>query len=116
MRGIYLSNYICWNSKAQHELVIEEFNYETVLQTRTFDTYNDVDCFNYSDVHDYIKYIKQEYGKVTDHVCRQIRLKRMTREEGRRLIHYFFDSPTQNLALFCDLGIKESGFNFLIDL
>jgi N-acetyl sugar amidotransferase len=60
VRGIYLNNYMHWDSKLQHEEMIKNYGYETALQTRTFDTYNDVDCFNYSDVHDYIKYMK--YG------------------------------------------------------
>ena len=33
-------------------------------------------------VHDYVKYLKYGYGKATDHACRDIRLKRITREEG----------------------------------
>lgn len=82
VRGIYLNNYIRWDSKKQHELMIKLYNYETAPQLRTFDTYNDVDCFHYSDLHDYIKLLKWGYGKVTDHACREIRLKRMTREEG----------------------------------
>ncbi|MEK7124315.1 MAG: N-acetyl sugar amidotransferase, partial [Patescibacteria group bacterium] len=48
VRGIYLNNYIRWDSKAQHEDMIKKYKYETTHQHRTFDTYNDVDCFNYS--------------------------------------------------------------------
>ena len=58
VRGIYLNNYIRWDSRSQHELMIQNHGYETALQTRTFDTYNDIDCWNYSDVHDYIKWLK----------------------------------------------------------
>ena len=31
---------------------------------------------------DYIKFLKYGYGKATDHACRDIRLNRITREEG----------------------------------
>ena len=65
--------------------MISKYGYETAAQTRTFDTYNDVDCWNYSDVHDYIKFIKHGYGKVLDHACREIRLRRMTRKQGIEL-------------------------------
>ena len=117
VRGIYLNNYIRWDSKSQHEKMISNFGYETGPQTRTFDTYNDVDSFNYSDVHDYIKFLKYGYGKVTDHVCREIRLKRMTRLDGKNLIKEYSSNGPVNLSLFCEwLGIKESGFHFLIDL
>ncbi|MFM2394987.1 MAG: hypothetical protein RLZZ546_2970, partial [Bacteroidota bacterium] len=37
VRGIYLNNYIRWDSKAQHEAMIKLYNYETNYQTRTFD-------------------------------------------------------------------------------
>jgi N-acetyl sugar amidotransferase len=117
VRGIYLNNYIRWDSKAQHEKMIELYGYETFPQTRTFDTYNDVDCFNYSDVHDYIKYIKHGYGKVTDHVCREIRLRRMTREQGMELVKKYTPIKPRNLKLFLDwIGMTENSFHFIIDM
>lgn len=100
VRGIYLSNYIRWDSKAQHELMIEKYNYETMAQQRTFDTYNDVDCFHYSGIHDYIKFLKWGYGKVTDHACREIRLKRLFREEGIELIRKYQNEEPEDLPLF----------------
>ncbi|AKQ44795.1 LPS biosynthesis protein [Rufibacter radiotolerans] len=117
IRGIYLNNYIRWDSKSQHEQMIAQYGYESNYQTRTFDTYNDIDCFNYSDVHDYIKFLKHGYGKVTDHASREIRLKRLTREEGAELVKQYVYKEPQNLGLFLDwIGMKESGFNFIIDL
>ena len=116
VRGIYLNNYIRWDSKSQHEQMIKEFDYETHTQTRTFDTYNDVDCWNYSDIHDYIKYLKHGYGKVVDHACREIRLKRMTREQAVVLTHKYLEQKPKNLNLFLDwLGMTENGFNYIID-
>ncbi|RYZ23476.1 MAG: N-acetyl sugar amidotransferase [Chitinophagaceae bacterium] len=116
VRGIYLNNYVRWDSKAQHEEMIRLYGYETAPQTRTFDTYNDVDCFNYSDVHDYIKYIKHGYGKVTDHIAREIRLRRMTREQGAELIEKYTTREPKNLKLFLDwLGVSENSFNYLIN-
>jgi N-acetyl sugar amidotransferase len=82
VRGIYLNNYLRWDSKYQHEAMIQKYGYETMQQQRTFDTYNDVDSFHYSGIHDEIKTIKHGYGKVSDHASREIRLKRMTRNEN----------------------------------
>lgn len=76
------------------------YGYESAEQTRTFDTYNDVDCFNYSDVHDYIKFLKHGYGKITDHVCREIRLRRLIREEGIVLIKKYAKESPKQLKLF----------------
>jgi N-acetyl sugar amidotransferase len=116
VRGIYLNNYIRWDSKKQHEDMIRLYGYETAVQTRTFDNYNDVDCFNYSDVHDYIKFTKWGYGKVNDHVAREIRLKRLTPEEGIELINRYLYRKPKYLGIFLDwLGMTERGFNFVID-
>jgi N-acetyl sugar amidotransferase len=116
VRGIYLNNYIRWDSRAQHEQMIKEYGYETALQTRTFDTYNDVDCWNYSDVHDYIKWLKHGYGKVLDHACREIRLRRMTREQGIDLVKEYQPRGPQNLQMFLDwLGITENAFHYIVD-
>jgi N-acetyl sugar amidotransferase len=116
VRGIYLNNYIRWDSRSQHEQMIRDFGYESSVQTRTFDTYNDVDCWNYSDVHDYIKFVKHGYGKVIDHACREIRLRRMTREQGIELVRNYIHRPPCNLKLFLHwLGITENAFNYIID-
>lgn len=116
VRGIYLNNYIRWDTKAQHEEMIRLYDYKTIPQTRTFDTYNDVDCFNYSDVHDYIKFLKVGYGKATDHASREIRLRRMTREQGIESVKKYTSNAPKNLDLFLNwMGLNENGFHYIID-
>lgn len=116
VRGIYLNNYIFWDSRSQHEKMIMDFGYESAKQTRTFDTYNDVDCWNYSDIHDYIKWLKHGYGKAIDHACREIRLNHMTRFEGIRLVKNYLSRRPKNLELFIQwLGITEDAFHYVID-
>ena len=110
VRGIYLSNYIRWDTKAQHEAMLERHGYETAAQQRTFDTYSDIDCIHYSGAHDQIKYAKWGYGKATDHACREIRLRRMTRAEGLELAHRYaavrpHDLP--RLLEFMDMSAAE---------
>jgi N-acetyl sugar amidotransferase len=100
VKGIYLNNYVRWDSKKQHEKMIEKYNYETMVQQKTFDTYNDVDSFHYSGIHDEIKMMKHGYGKVSDHVAREIRLKRMTYEEGYELIKKYNNIQVKDLELF----------------
>lgn len=116
VRGIYLNNYVRWDSKAQHELMIKQYGYETMFQQRTFDTYNDVDCFHYSGIHDYIKFLKWGYGKVTDHASREIRLKRMTREEGIEMVRKYQDVKPKDLPLFLKwLAMSEGEFWEYVD-
>lgn len=102
VRGIYLNNYLRWDTKAQHEKMIDIYNYETEPLQRTFDAYNDVDCFHYTGLHDYIKYLKWGYGKVTDHASREIRLKRMTREEGIDMVDKYKAVLPADIDLFSE--------------
>lgn len=116
VRGIYLNNYLRWDSRKQHEMMIRKYGYETASQARNFDTYNDVDCWNYSDVHDYIKVIKYGYGKVVDHACREIRLRSMSRAMGIKLVKKHMVAKPRNVKLYLDwLGITENALHYIID-
>ena len=111
VRGIYLSNYIRWDSKAQHELMIDEYGYETSQMQRTFNNYEDVHCFHSAGIHDYIKYLKYGYSKVTDHASREIRLKRMTRKTGIKMVEKYTYQKPDDLGLFLEwLDIGEEEF------
>jgi len=100
IRGIYLSNYIRWDSKKQHEEMIKLYGYESCPQQRTFNTYEDVHCFHSAGIHDYFKFIKLGYSKVTDHASREIRLKRMTREEGVEMVKKYSMIVPTDINLF----------------
>lgn len=102
VRGIYLSNYIRWDAKTQHEKMIDLYGYESAPQQRTFNTYEDVHCFHSAGLHDYLKYLKLGYSKVTDHASREIRLKRMTREEGIALVQRYTEIEPADLPQFLD--------------
>ena len=82
------------------------------LQPGTFDTYNDVDYWNYSDVHDYIKVIKYGYGKVVDYACREMRLRSMSRAMGIKLVKKHMVEKPRNIKLYLDwLGITENALH-----
>lgn len=102
VRGIYLNNYLRWDSKAQHEEMIRLYGYETDRQPATFDTYNDVDSFHYSGIHDYLKRLKWGYGKVTDHASREIRLRRLVREDAIKLVSQYESVVPHDLDVFLD--------------
>jgi hypothetical protein len=101
VRGIYLGNYIPWDSKRQHEEMIKLYGYETMPQQRSFDSYNDVDCVHYLGLHDTIKYLKHGYGKATDHACREIRWGRLTRDEGMALVRYYESIESSDVDHMC---------------
>ncbi|MDB9916151.1 N-acetyl sugar amidotransferase [Pseudomonadales bacterium] len=116
VRGLYLGNYIFWDSKNQTEKMIKKYSYETLNQERTYNTYESIACWNNASVHDYIKFLKYGYGKVTDHACRDIRLKRITREEGAKLVEQYQSVVPENLQLFLYwIGLSEEEFLTTVD-
>tara|TARA_A100001015_G_C14990838_1_gene713859 strand:- start:346 stop:1671 length:1326 start_codon:yes stop_codon:yes gene_type:complete len=102
VRGVYLSNYIRWDSKTQHEKMIDLYGYESAIQQRTFNTYEDVHCHHSAGLHDYIKFLKLGYSKVTDHASREIRLKRMTRSQGIQMVKRYSHIEPEDKQLFLD--------------
>ena len=109
VRGIYLGNYVRWDSKAQVELAIKNWGFETALQERTYNTYESIHCINNASVHDYLKYLKLGYAKVNDHVARDIRFGRMTKETGIALINKYLPIKPKALSTFLDwLNLSEA--------
>jgi len=103
VRGIYLGNFVRWDAQQQSEEMIEKYGYETMEQPRTFNTYESIYCWNNAGTHDYVKFLKFGYGKATDHASRDIRLKRLSREDGIRLAQKFdAEVPDVSLRLFLD--------------
>ena len=116
VRGIYLGNYVRWDPKAQHEEMITNFGYCTSKFLRTFDTYDYVDCFNYMDLHDQLKLYKHGFSKVTDHACREIRHKRLSRKDGLMLIKKYEQIRPNYSKLFLEwLGVNERSLEFIIN-
>lgn len=116
VRGIYLGNFIRWDTKTQHETMMHSYAYEAVGQTRTFDTYNDVDCWLHSDLHDYIKWVKWGFGRATDHAVRELRFGRLSRDEAVRLAAQYEGRKAAHLELFLEwLGMTRNGFEFILE-
>ena len=117
VRGIYLGNYVRWDPRAQHEQMIAEKGYEGAFFDRTFDTYDHVDCFNYLDLHDHLKFIKHGYSKVTDHATREIRHNRLSRDAGLALVRKYEGAPLRHLEKFCEwLQLDLRGLEFITDM
>ncbi len=116
VRGVYLGNYVRWDPKAQHEEMVKQYGYMGANFGRTFDTYDHVDCYNFMDVHDHIKYLKNGYSKVTDHACREIRHGRLTREQAKSLVQRHEDQPLQHVDKFCEwLGVEQRSLEFILN-
>lgn len=116
VRGLYLNNFFFWDSKKQVEYAIKKFGYETLPQERTFNTYETIHCQNNANVHDYIKYLKFGYGKATDHATRDLRLKRLTRQQAADLVQRYDSVKPSNLGTFLEwLGMSETELMSLVN-
>lgn len=117
VRGIYLNNYVRWDTKAQHEAMHEKYDIYAAGQLRTFDNYNDGDCQIYNSLHDVIKQRKFNYSKINDHVAREIRLKRLSLEQGLDLIERFQSQDNVDpTPLAKAMDITSGEFWKLVDL
>jgi len=111
IRGIYLGNYIFWDSKLQTEKMIKKYGYETFKEQRTYNTYESIYCIHNDGMHDFNKFLKHGFCKVTDHVNRDIRYKRLNREEGKYLISSYSNIEPKNIDfLLDDLSISKKFF------
>ncbi|MBT4397894.1 MAG: N-acetyl sugar amidotransferase, partial [Bacteroidetes bacterium] len=116
VRGIYLNNFFRWDSQKQHEDMIRLYGYESGEQERTFNPYENVHCLYSDGVHDYLKFLKFGFGRATDHACRDIRLKRMTREKAIELIQKYDYKKPEDLKIFLDwIGMSETEFYGCVD-
>ena len=117
IRGIYLGNYIRWDPLSQHLEMIKKYGYIGTNFNRTFDCYDYVDCFNYMNIHDFLKICKHGYSKVTDHACREIRHNRISREQGLNLVKMYENNLPNYLDMFSNwLGLRDlKSFNYLVN-
>ena len=114
LKGIYLNNYIFWDSRKQNELMIKKYNLFSNKIQRTFETYENVDSNHYTGIHDYLKLLKHGYSIITDNVNREIRLKRLNKETGNYLINKYENKPIKDLELFKNwLNVDTKTINYV---
>lgn len=112
VRGIYLSNFISWNGRAQTDFVIKELGFETaVSRERTFNLYDKLEDVHANGLHDYLKYLKFGYGRATDDAATEIRHGRMTREQGIEMVMKHDPVRPSDLDIFLrETGMSEEEF------
>ena len=105
-----------WDPLAQHQQMVNLYNYQSAEQNRTFDVFDHVDDWHYADTHDWIKFEKHGYGKATDHACREIRHGRISRQIGKQLSDHYGQQKPKNMELLLEwLGLNEQSLNYLLN-
>jgi hypothetical protein len=111
-KTVFLSSYYRWDSE-EHFRIARGEGFKGLESARegTFKTYVGIDE-HINRIHQYLKLLKFGYGRATDHVCEEIRLGRIDREEGRRLIleHELLPpsgEAMESVAAFLQLTLHE---------
>lgn len=114
LRGIYLSNFMPWDTRRYSEEMIQRFGALGAMNPRTFDTYDRIDDMTYMAVHDVLKFYLHGYSRVTDNLCREIRFGRISREDAVAVEQYYqSEYPSQGIKVFLDwLGMECSAFEW----
>jgi len=107
--GIFLGHYFFWDARKQLE-VVKKYGFavkEDGPIEGTYTNYENIDEKLVS-LHDYLKFVKYGFGRASDHACIDIRNKRITREEGVKLVkQYDGKYPHYGIGEF----VKYSGMN-----
>lgn len=116
IKGLYLGNFLNWNAKRQTELMIEKYGFTTACESRTYNTYENVECYHCGGAHDYLRWLKFGYGRATDHASLDIRQRRMTREEGIEMVEKYDGQRPKDLDnILKYLEITEEEFVSSVD-
>jgi hypothetical protein len=122
VRGIYLANYLPWDTRQYSEDMVSKFGAQAAECPGTFDTYDHVDNLVYMSVHDAIKRRKLGYGRVRDHLCREIRFGRISRADAVAIEVAYAEAFANTgghsklkQQFFDWLGMNAQAFEWLMD-
>jgi N-acetyl sugar amidotransferase len=85
-KTVFMSAFYSWDSES-HLRIAQHHGFRALDGSRegTFRNYVGIDE-HINRIHQYLKLLKFGYGRTTDHVCEDIRLARLSRSDGRKLI------------------------------
>lgn len=91
IRGVFISNYFGWNQTEHRKLMQQLYAFEIAPGPfdRTYQLDSNLNNMHDNGIHDWMKYIKFGYGRVTDHCSRDIRNGHMTRKWAMSLIRMY---------------------------
>mgnify|MGYP001411869935 FL=1 len=109
--GVFLGSYVNWDIFNQLEIVKKiGFKENSGNKEGTYDGWENLDVY-FTVFHDYFKFLKYGFGRATDHASIEIRLGRITREEGLELVkQYEGKIPRKYLdefLKFADISMDE---------
>ena len=118
VRGIYISNYFEWDANNHGPLMVEKYGFKAAEEPfeRTYRRMSNLDDLHEYGIHDYMKFIKFGDGRASDHVCKDIRGGKMTREEGIEIIKKMDPFKSKDLYRWLEyVGWSEEKFDYIAD-
>ena len=116
--GVFLGHYFFWDARKQLEIVKQHgFSVkEDGPVEGTYTNYENLDEKMHG-LHDYLKFVKYGFGRATDHACIDIRNKRLTREEGLKLVkQYDGKYPWYGINAFIEYsGMSKEEIDKILD-
>ena len=111
--GLYLSNFLRWDPLKQNFSILK-YGFKPQHETATFDPYERAGSSVYYTAHEISRLLRHGYRKVRDHINREIRHNRISREEGI-VIYEYYSSQKINIKPFFDwLNVTPSGQDWII--
>ncbi len=89
VKGIYLSNFLPWDTRAYSEYAVSHLGALGARQIRTFDVYDRPNDFTYMALHDLLKKKNVGYSRVRDSLVREIRFGRLGKAPAREIENFF---------------------------
>lgn len=97
--SLFLGHYFFWDARKQLEIV-KKNGFKVKEDGPIEGTYTNYENLDEKIVglHDYLKFVKYGFGRATDHACIDIRNKRLSREEGLKLVEKY-DGKYPNFSI-----------------
>ena len=111
IQNIYLSYYLCWDGFSNYTLA-KRYGFKELPEplSRNLITWNNIDD-KFTDIDEYMKYIKFGFGKLEQDLSNEIRNGRMSRKEAIELIKKHADEVPDYLDDWLDfIGMTETDF------
>ena len=113
IKGIYLSNYMLWDPLKQNHSILD-CGFIPQQNNSSFDIYERAGSSVYYQFHDLLKLKRVGYRKIRDHLVREIRHGRVTKEKAIA-IEMEYNNSRVNVNKFFDwLGMSKSGKEWFI--
>lgn len=108
LTGLYLSNFFLWDPLNQNSRMVK-YGFKPQKNNRSYDIYERAGSSVYYEFHDFTKIHNVGYSKIRDHLVREIRHNRVTKNEAIKIEKKYQNNYFNLNPFFNWLGLSKSG-------